>query len=56
MPSSKAWVEISRNLQIKGAEHKGLEEEGKLLKVGECFMRANISNQSKLLCHNILKR
>ncbi len=51
MPSSKAWLGKSRISQ-KGVKHKGLEVRRKLLvKIRECFVRANICNQSKSL-HN----
>ncbi len=54
MPSGKACVSEIKNLQNKGAECKGLKVNLDLLiKIRECFERANICNQSRSLHGNI---
>jgi hypothetical protein len=52
MPSSKAWVcYIQWSMINEGVEHKGLEVSLRTdNKIRECCVRANICNQSQLLC------
>ncbi len=55
MPSDKAWVWKIENLSFKDSERKGLKvPEELLIKIGKCFARVNIFNQSKLLHSNMI--
>ncbi len=51
MSSCKAWGEERANglIKRKGVKHKRLSEVAELCEGRECFVRANIHNQSTLL-------